>query len=105
MKESLPTGYGPGEHEPMDPALAPDELFEKEELRALIEKRIGHFHGKNQQEVARRLFLEGESPREVADALGITTSRVSDIQRKLITMIGRFPGEIKPYFPKEEEGG
>jgi DNA-directed RNA polymerase sigma subunit (sigma70/sigma32) len=89
--------------ESLDPTMKPDELLERDDLRKLIEKRISRLTGKNVQEVARRIFIEGDSDQEVADALGLTHTRVWDIKQEIIRVIKTHPGELGPYGPERKD--
>ncbi|MGC9598953.1 MAG: hypothetical protein ABSE18_01045 [Minisyncoccia bacterium] len=113
MKESFPEqprnfeGRPEGREERIthrlpDSTLGPDEAVEREELRKLIEKRISRLKGKDYEEVARRLFVEGESIGEVAEALVVTPSYVATVRQKILRQIGMAPAELKPYLPKEK---
>jgi RNA polymerase sigma factor (sigma-70 family) len=97
-------GGGSEEHDPLsDESTDPEKIFERGELRGLIEKRISRLTGKHQQEVARRIFLEGDSRKDVAADLGVTPERIREIEARIIRSLSRVPAEIKPYLPKREK--
>lgn len=79
-----------------DPSTSPDDVMEGRELVGTLRTAIG-FLPEAQREVVRRYYLEGELLRDIAEGMGVTEARVSQIR-------GEALNAMRAYFATEFEG-
>jgi RNA polymerase sigma factor for flagellar operon FliA len=74
-----------------DAAFLPEEAIEQRELVGTVRTAVQHLNGV-QREVVERYFFGGELLREIADSLGVTEARVSQIRGEALNAMRAYFG-------------
>lgn len=82
--------------EEKDPELLPQEQLERRELTGTLRAAVEHLPDV-QQEVVRRYYFGGEFLRDIADSLGVTEARVSQIRSEALNA-------VRAYFTESFDG-
>ncbi len=72
--------------EEQDTELLPQDELERRELTGTLRSAVTHLP-EVQQDVVRRYYFEGEFLRDIADSLGVTEARVSQIRSEALNAI------------------
>ncbi|MDH3500858.1 MAG: sigma-70 family RNA polymerase sigma factor [Acidimicrobiia bacterium] len=84
------------------PLTSPDARLEHKELLGTLREAVKGLHGR-QQEIIQRYYLDGHLMRDIADDLGITEARVSQIRSEtLAAMRAYFSTLYEEITPVEE---
>ena len=88
--------------EEQDTELLPQDELERRELTGTLRAAVEHLPD-TQREVVRRYYFEGEFLRDIADSLGVTEARVSQIRSEALNAVRAYFGTAFDGVPQVEE--